>query len=101
MTGIREKFLEGLKYRVKEKSQVEQEAEKELAKFVRCANELADELESKNISVNQINLYEMFEKKHYSGKYDIFKLDRDEGMIRLAIEVSIRERTKRKIDIGR
>ena len=71
-----------------------QEAERDLAKFVQYAKELADELERKQINVNQTNLFEMFEKKYYSGKYDIFKLDRDKSMLRLAIEVLINEREK-------
>ena len=95
MTVRRENFLEGLKYRIEGKSQEEQNAEKSLAAFVHFAEEFANELEEKQKKVNKQNLHDMFVETNYSGKYDIFKLDRDEGMISLAIDVLIREREEK------
>ena len=40
----------------------------------------------------------MFVERNYSGKYDIFKLDRDEGLINLAIDVVMSKREERSID---
>ena len=92
MIERREKFLEGLKYKLEGKSPEEQEAEKKLANFVQYAEEFANELECNGKIVNEQNLHDMFVEKNYSGRYDIFKLDRDEGLISLAIGVLIREK---------
>jgi len=92
MTQGREKFLEGLKFRLEEKSPEEQEAEKKLANFVQFAEKFANELENNGKTVNRQNLHDMFVERNYNGKYDVFKLDRDEGMISLAIGVLIKQR---------
>ena len=88
----RRKFLEGLQCRLIGKTPQEQEAEIILAKFVQNAKEFADELEHNQKAVNKTNLFDMFVEKNYSGRYDIFRLDQDEGMITLAIEVLLREK---------
>ena len=100
MQAEREKFLEELQCRLIEKTPEEQEAEMILAKFVQNAKEFAAELDSKQVLVNETNIYDMFVERNYSGKNDVFKLDRDEGMISLAIEVLMRER-EQKITEGR
>ena len=98
MQTQREKFLEGLQCRLIGKTPEEQEAEITLAKFVQDAEEFAKELECNQKFVNHTSLYDMFVERNYSGRYDIFKLDRDEGLISLAIGVVISEREKITID---
>ena len=98
MQTEREKFLEGLQCRLIGKNPEEQDAEITLAKFVQDAEGFANELECKQEYVTQTNLYEMFVERNYSGRYDIFKLDRDEGLINLAIGIVMAEREQNTID---
>ena len=91
MQTKRGKFLEGLQCRLVGKTPEEQEAERTLAEFVQETEKFAKELEANQKFVNETNLHDMFVERNYSGRYDIFKLDRDEGVIRLAIGVVIRE----------
>ena len=98
MQPERGKFLEELQCRLKEKTPEEQEAERALVEFVQETEKFANELEADKKFVNVTNLYDMFVERKYSGIYDIFKLDQDEGMIRLAIGIVIREREKYTIN---
>ena len=86
---------ESIKKQREVKSLEEQDAEARLKGFVAKVEGYASELEREKHQVTYASLFGMYEKET-SGKYDIWKRDKDELGMKLAIDIVLREKNQEK-----